>query len=135
MTPRPNRNGWPDGRLINSVAALSNPRGRINFPKDWLFKSHSENKGTNDPRAEKPVLIATVKTDYVTLTTIENQQIARAKYYDPYIDGRSRYYFNEWGYELAKKADALSGSPVCNLVVNGKVLGTVNPSFRSGSFR
>ena len=120
-TPRPLRKGWPDEKLIKSVGILAQDKGTTSLPKNWLYKSHSENKGNGDPRAEKPVVIAPVKVPNIFIGGVP------FKYYGPYQDGRHRYYAPKWGYEISK-------TPV-NVVVNGKVVGVVNPSFRDGSFR
>lgn len=123
-TPRDQRKGWPDGRYIKSLSYLANPKGLTMIKTNWTWKSHSENKGNGDPRAEKPVLIAPVKVNEVMLKT-GNVVKDVMKYYGLFADGRLRYYSNRWGYEMG---------PV-DLWVGGKKQGSVNAGFRDGGFR
>lgn len=134
-TPRPQRKGWPDSKLIDSVIALHKSKGKTSLPKRWLYKSHSENKGTGDGRAEKPVLICPVKAKEVLLRCKNGQVVQSLKYYGTYTDGRFRYYGQEWGYEIANKAVRIQSSPLVDVVANGKVVGVVNAAFRDGEFR
>lgn len=133
--PRPNRKGWPDSRYIDSLIALSKDKGATKLPKNWLYKSHSENKGTGDPRAEKPVWIAPIKAGAIELRTDNGQVVDRARYYGPFADGRFRYYSGDWGYLIADKARRIQGHCLCEVWVNGKRVGVINPAFRDGSFR
>lgn len=134
-TPRPQRKGWPDGKLITSVARLSSPKGSVGpLPRNSIFKSHSENKGNGDSRAEKPVAIISEKTSEISLVTTNGKEVSKARYYGPF-ERQHRYYFPSWGYEIADKAKQLSGSELTYLRVKGKNHGPVNPAFRDGSFR
>lgn len=133
-TPRPQRKGWLDAKLNRSILALAVDKGETKLPPEcrkdkvtkkvvcdlptkWIYKSHSENKGTGDPRAEKPVIIAPVKSNSLKVGSTD------CKYYGPYDSGRWRYYCPKWGFEIAT-------SPV----KIGKY-GTINPAFRDGSYR
>lgn len=116
-TPRPQRKGFADGKMIKSMLALAKPKGNTGIPKNWIYKSHSENKGQGDPRGEKPVIIAKVKVNSIKVGSTD------CKYYGPFDSGRWRYYCPKWGYEIAS-----------NPVKLGKY-GTVNPAFRDGSYR
>lgn len=116
-TPRPKRTGYADGKLIRSMLALAKDKGATKIPKNWIYKSHSENHGKGDPRAEKPVIIATVKTGSLKVGATD------CKYYGPFDKGRWRYYCPKWGYEIGTSPTAL-----------GKY-GTVNPAFRDGVYR
>lgn len=122
-TPRPNRKGFADGKMIKSMLALAKDKGGTSLPKNWIYKSHSENKGPDrlgrkDPRAEKPVIIAPIRDG-----SLKVGSVTCPKYKDPYSDGRFRYYCPKWGYEIGTSPVKL-----------GKY-GTVNPAFRDGSFR
>jgi len=117
-TPRPNRTGYADGKMIKSMLALAKPKGATSLPKNWIYKSHSENKGKGDPRSEKPVIIAPIRDSILKVG-----DVSCPRYKDPYQDGRSRYYCPKWGYEIGT-------SPV----KIGKY-GTINPAFRDGSYR
>lgn len=124
-TPRPERKGWPDAKLIRSVVALATQTGTSKLPKKWIYKSHSENKGTGDPRAEKPVMIAPIKSTQISLK-LGNDTKATLKYHSPYTDGRHRYYATKWGYEIA--------SEPLDVWANGKKHGFVTPSFRANIY-
>lgn len=134
-TPRPVRKGWPDSNLIDSIIALGQARGAITIPKKWLYKSHAENKGNGDPRAEKPVWIIPLKAKSIELRCRNGQVVDVAKAYGTFIDGRYRYYSNQWGFLTAEKARRIQGDPLCEVFVNNKKQGIINPSFRSGEFK
>jgi hypothetical protein len=130
--PRPERKGWPDAKFIDSVIYLHRDMGSVTLPRKHLWKSHSENKGTGDPRAEKPVYICPVKHSEVILKCSNGQAAGRLRYYGTFTGGLFRYYASEWGYQIAEKARRIQGHSVCEVWIKGKKYGTVNPAFRSG---
>lgn len=125
-TPIEKRKGWPDADFIRSVAALANDKGTTKLPRNWIYKSHSENKGTGDRRAEMPVMIAPVKTSKIVLKQ-NGKVVHEMKYYGPYEDGRHRYYANKYGFQISTKP--------CGVWVGGERVGVISPAFREGSFR
>jgi hypothetical protein len=134
-TPIAQRKGWPDSKLIDSIIYLKNAKGGVKLPKGWLWKSHSENKGTGDARAEKPVCIAPVKASRLELVAGSGQVIGTLRYYGAYSDGRFRYYSDEWGYQLADKAKRIQGHPIVSVRAGRKIYGTINPAFRENEWR
>lgn len=135
-TPRPNRTGYPDEKFVRSVAYLFNDQGAVKpLGKTDIFKSHSENKGNGDPRAERPVAIIAPHASGISLVTTNGKEVAKAAYYGDFEGNRSRYYFPAYGFELAQKAQNLSGSSLTFIRANGKNYGPVNPAFRQGGFR
>lgn len=135
-TPRPQRRGWPDAKFIQSIAYLFNDRGAVGpLGKTDIYKSHSENKGNGDPRAEKPVAILGIKVPEISLMSVNGKEIAKARYYGGFEGNRSRYYFPAYGFELAEKARKLSGSSLTFIRANKKNIGPVNAAFRAGVFR
>lgn len=130
ITPRPQRKGWPDKRLIKSVLHLTRIHGQVLLPKKWLYKSHAENKGTGDARAEKPVFLIPLKTEEVVLKALNGQVIERLRYYGEYSDSRSRYYAKTWGYLIAQKAFKLTKDYRVQVWVNNKNYGVIDPAFR-----
>lgn len=135
-TPRPLRKGWPDSKHIDSVIALHKPKGKTKLPQNTIYKSHSENKGTGDPRAEKPVFITPIKSKEVLLRANNGQIVETLKYYGTFEGGRHRYYSPSWGYEIANKARRIQeGDPVVDVVIDGVKVGRINPAFRDGSYR
>lgn len=123
-TPRPQRKGWPDLKYISSMAYLATAKGIVSLLPNWLWKSHSENKGTGDPRAEKPVAIIPIKTNELVLKQ-GSKIVHRMPFYGTFSDGRFRYYASKWGFELGK----------VDLWIAGAKKGNVNAGFRDGSFR
>jgi hypothetical protein len=134
--PIDQRKGYPDSRLIDSVIYLSHLKGATSLPQKWIYKSHAENKGTGDPRAEKPAIISPIKANQVELVAANGQVIEALRYYGTYEGGGFRYYSDEWGYQLADKAKRIqNGNPIVRVRAEGKVFGTVNPAFRENDWR
>jgi hypothetical protein len=125
-TPRPERKGWPDAKHIRSIVALAQDEGATKLPRKWLYKSHAENKGTKDPRAEKPVIIAPIKTKQIELRDSKGV-VATLKYYKPFSGGGYRYYARTYGYEIA--------TGTVEVWADGKKYGIINPAFRKGSYK
>lgn len=134
-TPRPQRRGWPDSNFIDSIIYLARTRGQCELPKNRIYKSHSENKGTGDSRAEKPVYISPLKVKEFQLVVRSGQVVATLRYYGTFEGGRYRYYATEWGYQIAEKAKRIQGDPMCLIMYNKKTDGFINPGFRFGAFR
>lgn len=133
-TPRPQRKGWPDSNLIDSIIYLSTHKGLTKLLPKWLFKSHSENKGNGDPRAEKPVFICPIKAKELRLKTRNGQVVDSLKYYGIYQD-RYRYYSSTYGYLTAEKTRRIQGDPLSEVWIGNTKYGIINPGFRSGEFR
>jgi hypothetical protein len=142
-TPRPQRTAWPTSRYIDSLIYLSTSRGAVNVPADWIFKSHSDRHTTPpEPRAGKPVIIAPDVGKIITFTTVSGQQIARAEKGDLFRENRpgkpKRYIYrinDDWGYLLSEKANRIQNSPVVQIRINNKTVGSLNLAFRGGTFR
>jgi hypothetical protein len=129
-TPRPERKGWPDPKHIRSIVTLGSAKRKTKLAKGWLWKSHSENKGNGDPRAEKPVLICPIKEHHATLK-VGKKVLTTLGFYGQYTDGRYRYYATEWGFEILKKAKGR----LIDITLGKKWGGTVNPAFRENEWR
>jgi hypothetical protein len=134
-TKRPDRRGWPDSNIIDSLIALRRPRGEVSLPKNWLLKTHAEDKNTGDARANKLCFIIPPKAKSVELKASNGQVVDSLPRYGTFSDGRHRYYSRQWGYLVAEKAIRIQGNPLCEVWVEGKKHGVVNPAFRAGSFR
>jgi hypothetical protein len=134
-TPRPERTARPDDGLIKSVHFLSNTKGKTSLPKGVIYKSHAENKGNGDPRAEKPLFIIPHKTSTIVLKALNGEILTKFRYYGPFNGGGYRYYTGRPGYMLAKIAMTKTGNYLCEAWVNGKKYATINPGFRDGVFR
>lgn len=134
-TPRPQRKAWPTSELIDSIIYLHRSAGNVTLPKNWLWKSHAEQHTTPaEPRAWKPVFIIPPKVSRVELVADNGQVIAVSAGPQPYEDGRFRYYFNQFGYQLAEKAMRIQGHPIVTARTGGREF-KLNPAFRGGSFK
>ena len=100
------------------------------------MKSHGD-QHTIPPsgKDQKPVYIFAEKVKELILKAQNGAVVDVAKYFGTFEGGGHRYYFSQWGFELAQKAMRISGSPVCKLFKGSKEVGTINPAFREGSFR
>jgi hypothetical protein len=135
-TPRPERKAWPTSRYIDSWIALSRERGAVSLPAKWIFKSHADQHDVPpEPRAGKPVWICPTKAAEIILRCRNGQIVDRARYFGPFTGGGFRYYSSDVGYLIAEKAIRIQGDGLCEVVINGKVVGVVHPAFRAGSFR
>lgn len=129
------RHEWPSGQLIDSIAYLANPRGEVLLPPHWTLKTHAEDKGTSDWRANKPVFLAPTNAPFLEIKSRDGHVIDHiSRYPSPYIDGRSRYYSTNWGYQTAQKAVNVQGDAVTEVWVGGHNIGTCNMAFRQGDF-
>lgn len=135
-TPRPQRKAWPTSELIDSVIYLHRDRGSLKLPANWLWKSHADQHNVPpEPRALKPVFIIPPKVKRVELVADNGQVVAVSGGAQPFSDGRWRYYFGSYGYQLSEKARRIQGHSVLQVSINGKIRGKVNPAFRFGNFR
>lgn len=142
-TPRDQRKGWCTREQLRAEVRLNSPRGAVGLlPPLWLYKSSSENKGTTDPRAERPAIIIPIKTESVSLVTTNGKEIIKCPggtKWSPMTTAPwsaqhpgFRNYCPLEGYKLADKARQLSGSELTFIHVNGKNYGPINPAFREG---
>lgn len=135
-TPRPQRKAWPTSELIDSVIYLHNNCGKVKMPKNYLNKSHAEQHVVPaEPRAFKPVFIIPPKAARIELVAANGQVVAVSGGPQSYEDGRFRYYFSQYGYQIAEKAMRIQGHPVLKVKVANQIKGTTNPAFRQGNFR
>lgn len=121
------RNCPPDATLLESINKLTISKGKTSLPVGDIWKSHSENKGSNDPRAEKPVYITQEKSSNVELKLNGKVIHTLTRYSGDMPDGRARYYASKMGYQIAIEP--------CEIWINGKKRGVVNPAFRENEYR
>jgi hypothetical protein len=117
----------PSIELIKGLANLENPKGTTDLPQHFTWKAFAEQSDPKgDNRSNKCLCLAPVHYPELQLKRA-GKVLARApKYHEPYLDGRSRYYFSVWGYQVSKVPVELWG--------NGKLIGHVNPGFRDGDY-
>lgn len=136
-TPRKDRKYWPTDKQIDSwVWQANRSKGSVKLPAKWLLKSHSD-QHTMPPsgKDQKPVWIVPVKASAIVLKARNGQVIDTARYFGAFTGGGFRYYHTQWGFELAQKAIRIQGDAICDVFVNDKKVGTVNPAFREGGYR
>ena len=135
-TPRPQRKAWPCSQQIDGTIYLSTEEGPSKLPKGWIYKSYSD-QHTTPPQGKdcKPVWICPIKASEILLKTRNGQVVDRARYYGTFAGGGYRYYGQDWAYLIAEKARRIQGDPTCEVWINDKSVGLVNPGFRAGQFR
>lgn len=130
--PIATRTGYPDATFLKSTAYQATDKGQTHLAPHWLLKSHAENHGKGDPKAEHLCFISPVHAPDITLIDQAKNVVEKLPYYNTYIDGRYRYYSKMYGFQLAEKA-MKAGSPLCDIVIGGKSYGKINPGFRDGT--
>jgi hypothetical protein len=106
---------------------LATVKGETALPKSWLWKSHADQHDVPpEARAHKPVLLSPVKAKHFELVGDGGAVVGKSGGPQPFEDGRWRYYFPKFGYELPGRYELRAG---------GKVFGVINPGFREGEFR
>lgn len=130
-TPRPLRKFWLTPELVEALAFLATDQGAVSLARNVLLKPKSDqHEVPPNPRELKPVIIAPDRVDKLILRAPGASFTSSPRV--SFADGRFRYYFPLFGYQMARRAR----TSVFELVTpKGKVLGRVNPGFRQGGFR
>lgn len=149
--PPDNRTRIPTKQDMESIIRLQSPIGEAppwegpgrakKITQKEIFKTHAEDsQGASDPREQRPVWIVGEKVNFFEIVTFENKIVGKLMYGGTFSGGRYRYYaglpggIKLYGYEIGRKAHALSGSEF--VFLKGKsVWGPINPAFRAGSWR
>lgn len=130
-TPRPQRKMWPTSDLMRMQAFLATDQGRISLQRNSTLKPKSDQHSVPpEGRALKPVVIVPQKVERLTLKTETGVLIAVSGPPEPFADKRWRYYFSEFGDQIAKKAIKLGGTPTGRLFAGKTRIGIVNMGFR-----
>ena len=123
-TPRPKRTFWPTDKLLKAMAYLATEQGAVSLPKNYLIKPKSDQHFVPPaPRELKPVFIFPNKSERIVLRCLG--KIYTSSKGEPFVDGRRRYYFPNFGYEMGGPCEVFQGNKV----------GTANPGFRQGGDR
>lgn len=142
------RNAWPTRQQLRTLLAYAEPlpysplvEGCVPINRPRLWKVSSDDKGSGDVRANKPLWITLSRFSLATvLTAMGNQKVATLSYYGPFEGGTWRYYSglgsNLYGIEMAERSLALSGSPYVVLrEPDGRCFGPFHPAHRHGYYR
>lgn len=132
-TPRPQRKFWPTGRLLEAEGFLFTSKGKTSIKGNQTLKPKSDQHFVPPRDRElKPVFITPTRVNQLKAVLMNGRMLGVSELRQDFADGRSRYYFSMmYGYQYAQKAVSMSGSPLVNLVANGKTLATVNLGFRN----
>lgn len=129
---------WPTSKQLDSwIHLTTNSKGDTRIPTGWIFKSHGDqHKAPPEGKDQKPLFIRPQKVKEIIAKTRNGTVIDRARYYGVFSGGGYRYYFTQWGFELANKAKRIQGDALCDIIdSNGRKVGVVNLAFRDGSYR
>lgn len=127
QTPRPQRKAYPTVELLKAEAFLATTQGRVNLPNlKYTVKPKADQHQTPpEKRALKPVLLFPIKADRLELKA-KGKTIITSKGWEPFEDGRRRYYFDMYGYQIVEKAK----QPILDVFSDKKKIGSINPGFR-----
>lgn len=128
---------WPTAKQLDSwIHLTTNTKGKTIIPRGFLAKSHADQHSIiPSGKDQKLLFIAPRKVRELVIKARNGQVIDTAKYYDAFKGGGHRYYFTQWGYDLANKAKRIQGDALCDIFENGKKIGVINPAFRDGVYR
>lgn len=135
------RKNPPSVKDVRSVSALFGPCVYGNLKGRQLWKTHAEDKGTGDPRANKPLAIIKEKAKFIEILDSANAPMFKFPYYGTYLDQGHRYYSGSPGgpklyaYEIGDLARQRTGSDVVKIRVNGKVYTVGSAAFRQGYYQ
>ena len=128
-TPRKDRTFWPTFELIQALGFLHTDQGTVKVPTTFTIKPKSDqHKVPPASRELKPVFILPHRARFLELR-VGDKSIIKSGEAEPFADGRWRYYFPKFGYEIVKDAR----TNVLDLYISGpggRKQGTVNPAFR-----
>lgn len=110
----------PDDTYLQSLIYLATAEGQISVPHNWTIKSHAEASPDN-AKSNKLMIISPVKASKITLKR-NGKVIENLAYYEPYTDGRFRYYSPRYGFK---------DGAGCEVWANGQKYGICNPGFRT----
>lgn len=125
------RIGWPTAADFKAVAFLATDKGITNIPKGMVVKSNSEVHSAMDNKGDKLCLIVPHKSKngLLVLKTRTGNTIDALRYFDTYSKGGFRYYSSQMGCQVAQHAKQLSGSPLTDVLSDGKVIAIINSGF------
>lgn len=144
-TPPNKRTQSPSANYLTSLIRLFDPLGAPPTPsfavtplkRPVLYKSHAEDSPGADARNNRPLFINKPKAGAVTLVTFQNQEIGKFMYYGGFPPDLFRFYsgmaggLGLYGFQIADKAQSMSGSPYVWIKHSKKFYGPIHPTFRT----
>ena len=127
QTPRPERKAYPTVELLKALAFQATTQGTVKLPnlKYTVKPKADQHQVPPEKRALKPVLLFPIKAEKLELK-VKGKTIISSNGWEPFEDGRRRYYFNMYGYQIVEKAK----SPILDVFADKKKIGSINPGFR-----
>lgn len=136
-TPREKRIDYFDKKKFIGIVKLTEKKAPAEIKiKTTTYKVFADDHGikAKDVKANKPVVLAH-GLQKVKITTMDNRTLVDFGESRSYEDGRRRAYSKLWGHEIASLAVKLQGHAQCKLWINGKEVGTIDPSHRQNQWR
>lgn len=139
-TPRPERVHRPTKKTIRSLLVYTQiPKGTHNaLPNKYIFKHCAERHAPNegDKRACTPVLLTPEGGSNLVCKMSNGKKLFSMTNTTP---GKADTYYwrpvtQKWGFEYAKEALKATGSPLCEIVIDGVKKGKVNPAWRDEEY-
>lgn len=144
-TASPNQKDYES--IIRLVSDIGSPLGPnftghiVPFSRPNLYKVWAEDLPGQNPRDKKPLVI--IKEDVPSIDAVDYKGKSLGKFirFGPYPGGLTRYYsgmpgaMELYGWQIADKCMAQSGSPWGWFKVGNTYYGPVNFSFRAGFFQ
>lgn len=147
-TPPNQRDDSPSAGYIISIIRLFDPPGQpptpsfpvVQLKRPGLYKSHAEDSPGADPRNNRPLFISKPHVAAVDIVTFQGKSIGKLTYnpsVGPFPPDLFRYYSGNaggvglYGWQIADKAQQVSGSQWVWLKIAGKFYGPINPTFRT----
>lgn len=140
-TPRNERKAWMYPALLHALEAMANNPGiptnpaNPKVPIQHLYKAVAEDSGTGDIRANKALVITPIRGRQVNFECDDGTVVGTAQYYGPFVDGRSRYYSVNYGFEIANLAFAHQGHNLVYLKIGRQTIGRVCPTHRASVYK
>lgn len=138
LTPRPQRKIRPTARQLKALQFLATDRGRVRLPKGDLWKAQGEQdkKPSNRLRWSKPAYLTKLRGSRVELIGYGRKPRVYARLEKSGVhDGRNVWRLGVFGFTVALRALKREGRPVLRIAIDGKVVGRLNPGFRTGDYR
>jgi len=133
-TPRKNRKAWVTNTLDDSIMyTCRDQEPGVYVKKGDIYGSHSEQfSDTGGGKENKPFYITSkVRYKKLQLVASNGKVLATETKSERYKHGDGWLYrFSKWGFQYGNEAHKMTGSYLCNIVADGKVIGKVDPGFR-----
>lgn len=131
---RAQRDSWPSVKDIRSLRPYTKKKGKVRFPKGYIWKTHGERYAHYDQDENKAVLVSPKYHRKVQLR-VKGKVIKELR--GSGREGSDYYYRTDmWGIDLAKLIKRTGKrNTTAGIFADGKRIGNVNVCWRAGTFR